>query len=127
MSANNLSLAAFVSMLQREPAAAGYSLVAALVPTLTVWMGWDAKQAAAATAIGTALASIAAAAKARPVSVPLLYGGAVTITTALAAWHLKIPAPDMATVTSLVTVLLGAHMRTQLTPVVALKPPSRLP
>jgi hypothetical protein len=123
----NLSAAAFFAMLKREPAAASFSVSAALVPILTTWFHWDARQAAAAAAIFAALSSVIAAAKARPVSVPLLYGGATAIVSALAAWHLKLPAADMATLTSLVTVLLGAHMRTQLTPVVALKPPSRLP
>jgi hypothetical protein len=123
----NLSVAAFVSMLKREPAAASFSVSAALVPILTGWFHWDARQAAAAAAILAAVSSVIAAVKARPVSVPLLYGGATAIISALAAWNLKLPAADMAAVTSIVTVLIGGHLRTQLTPVVALKPPSRLP
>ena len=113
--------AQFTAMLQREPAAAAYSVSAALVPILATWLHWDARQAGAAAAILVALSSVLAAMKARPVSVPVLYGGAVAITTALAAWHLKVPVPTLATVTSLTTVLLGAHMRSNLTPVVALR------
>jgi hypothetical protein len=124
---SNLSAAAFVSMLKREPAAAAFSVSAALVPVLTGWFHWDARQAAAAAAILAAVSSVIAAAKARPVSVPLLYGGAAAVISALAAWHVKLPAADMAWVTSAVTMFLGAHLRTNLTPVVALKPPSRLP
>jgi hypothetical protein len=108
-------------MLRREPAAAAFSVSAALVPALTAYFHWDARQAAAAAAIFAALSSVISAMQARPVSVPILYGGATAIIAALAAWHLNIPAPSMATVTALVTVLLGAHMRGNLTPVVNLQ------
>jgi hypothetical protein len=112
----------FIAMLEREPAAAYFSIAGALVPVLAIWLHWDTKQTAAAAAILTALASILAAIKARPVSVPILLGGATTIVTALAAWHVNLPPADMATVTSAVSVILGVLLRVNLTPVVTLRP-----
>ena len=112
------------ALFNREPAALMYGLSAALIPILTSWLHWDTRQSAAGAAIMVALSSMVSAFQARPVSTPILIGGATAITTALAAWHLKIPAADMAYVSSLITVLVGSHMRTNLTPVVTLRPPA---
>lgn len=113
--------AQLVSLWNREPASFTYGLSAALVPALTSWQHWDTKQAGAAAAILMALSTVVSAAKARPVSVPVLLGGASAITTGLAAWHVKIPAADLAWLSSLATALLGAHMRSNLVPVMALR------
>ena len=108
-------LARFFTWLEHEPATAGYSLAAALVPVLVAAFHWDARQAAAAAAIGTALASALAAVHARPVSVPVLVGGATAVMEALAAWHVVIPAATMTMVTSALTAVLALLMRGQLT------------
>ena len=110
------------ALLAREPAALAFGLSAALIPVLTLLLHWDSAQTAAASAILAALSTIIAAVKARPVSVPTFISGAVAIAEALAVFHVKIPAADLAMFTSAVSAILGALLRASLTPVASLRP-----
>ena len=109
------------ALLAREPAALAFGLSAALIPVLTLLLHWDSAQTAAASAILTALSTIVAAVKARPVSVPTFISGAVAIAEALAAFHVKIPAADLAMFTSAASAILAAILRANLTPVASLR------
>ena len=109
------------ALLAREPAAVAFGLSAALIPVLTLLLHWDSAQTAAASAILAALSTTIAAVKARPVSVPTFISGAVAIAEALAAFHVKIPAADLAMLTSVTSAVLGALLRASLTPVASLR------
>jgi len=109
------------ALLAREPAALAFGLSAALIPVLTLLLHWDSAQTAAASAILTALSTVIAAVKARPASVATLIGGATAIAEALAAFHVKIPAADLAMFTSAASAILAAILRANLTPVASLR------
>ena len=110
-------LAWFRSLPSGEPAVLAYGLAGALIPVLTQLLHWDTAQTAAAGAILTALSSIVAAIKARPVAPTLLIGGAVAVVQALAAFKVNVPPADLSMWSGFATALIGLIMRSHLTPV----------
>jgi hypothetical protein len=114
-------LAWFKALPSGEPAILAYGLAGALIPVLTQLLHWDTKETAAAGATLTALASIVAAARARPVAPTVLIGGAVAVVQALAAFKVNVPPADLSMWSGFATALIGLIMRSHLTPVASMQ------
>lgn len=109
-----------ISVLQTEPAlvtnllGAAAVLIGAFVSTVTQ------SQEAAIVTIATALITVLTASLAKPVKVSLIAGAVVTGLTAAVAFGLKVPAEDLAIISTAITSVLTLILRAHLTPNVSL-------
>lgn len=110
----------FKDLLAYEPAVVAWAVNGGIATVLAFLLGLNAPEMAAVTTITTALAAIATAIKARPVSVSIVTGALATIAEATAAFGFHMPATVVAAITAVASAVLGLMFRQNLTPAVKL-------